>query len=110
MKTLLALGSSLAFLLVAGVSNAAVTNYTATLSGDQETPAVATAATATATLTFNDANNKLMGTVTFTGLTPNAGHVHVGACGVGGGGLAGTPNAFANPATSPITVNTTLSA
>lgn len=106
MKTSFALGSALAVLLVSGVSSAAVTTYKATLNGAHETPPVTTAATGTATLTFNDETTganarRLEGTVTYTGLTPSAQHIHKAACGASGDpenisliAPAGTPFTF----------------
>jgi MYXO-CTERM domain-containing protein len=105
MKTSLVLASSLALLLVSGVSSAAVTTYKSTLNGAQETPPVVTAATGSATLTYNDANKKLTGTVTYTGVTATAQHIHQEACGVAGG-VVQALNAGAG---GVIAVNVTLS-
>jgi MYXO-CTERM domain-containing protein len=86
MKISLALGSALALVLVSGVSSAAITTYKATLNGTQETPSVKSAATGAATLTYDDANQMLTGTVTHSaGLVPSMQHIHQAACGVAGG-------------------------
>lgn len=85
MKSLLAIGTTVGLLLVSGISSAAIIDYKATLNGKQETPATASAATGTATLQFNDANRRLSGTITLTGITTtSAQHIHQAACGVAG--------------------------
>ncbi len=75
------------------------TNFTATLKGSDEMPANVSMATGTASLTFNPATNILSGTVTFTGITPTAAHIHKGAVGVPGSVIFSLGNA---PFTSPI--------
>ncbi len=57
--------------------------YTATLTGAQETPAVVTAATGTATFTLNG-DQTLTYNVTTSGLSGTAAHIHSGAAGVSG--------------------------
>jgi hypothetical protein len=88
-------------------SNPSPVNVTflATLNGASETPANASAATGTATFTFNPTTYELSGTVEFTGLVATASHVHTGAVGVSGPvtiALGG-----ANP-TSPISLPVTV--
>ena len=94
MKNSLALGSALALLLASGVSSAATHKFTATMTGLQEAPdPVTTKATGTADITFNDANGKVSGELTFKDLhlvnddvTPmcTMAHIHSGAVGVPG--------------------------
>ena len=88
MKTSLVMatmGSALAALFVSSISSAAVTKYTAVINGAQENPPVTSAATGTADLDFDDADNSLKGTITLTGLgATTAQHIHKGACGVNG--------------------------
>jgi hypothetical protein len=59
---------------------------TATLSGAQEVPPVATAGTGSAVLSVNAATGAINGTVTFSGLTSLAlaAHIHQAAAGVNG--------------------------
>lgn len=98
MKNFLFLGSALGVLLFAGAANAAVHNYTATLNAEQQTENVTSDATGTATMEYDDEAKTLNGTIEFTGLTPNAGHLHFGACGANGGIALTIPD----PTTSPI--------
>ncbi|WP_051269667.1 CHRD domain-containing protein [Flavobacterium suncheonense] len=73
------------------------TNFNATLNGTSEVPANGSAATGGAVLSFNNTNKTFTVTVTYTGITPTAGHVHKGAVGVSG------PPVFAfSSLTSPI--------
>ena len=67
-------------------SNPSPVNVTfmATLNGASETPANASAATGTATFTFDPTTYKLSGSVSFTGLAATAAHIHTGAVGVAG--------------------------
>ncbi|MCH8032282.1 MAG: CHRD domain-containing protein [Bacteroidetes bacterium] len=59
------------------------THFTATLTGDQENPAVTTSATGTGSFTLTDAGLEF--SVTVEGLTFTAAHFHNGAIGVDGG-------------------------
>jgi hypothetical protein len=71
------------------------------LSGNQETPAVTTAATGNGTFTlsgFDGGAYTLTWNVTYTGLTPNAGHIHTGWAAESGGVTFN----FGNTLTSPI--------
>jgi phage-related tail fiber protein len=81
-----------------------------TFSGAQEVPAVTTSAAGTFDGTYNKTTMELKYTVTFTGLTPTAGHLHTGAPGVNGPVFH--PFAFNNPTNngfvSPITGTVTL--
>ncbi|UOQ55073.1 CHRD domain-containing protein [Hymenobacter cellulosivorans] len=56
----------------------------ADLTGAQEVPAVTTSATGKITGTFNPTTKVLTYTVTFAGLTPSAGHMHMGGPGTTG--------------------------
>jgi len=62
------------------------THFTATLTGDQENPAVTTSATGTGSLTLTDAGLEF--SVTVEGLTFIAAHFHNEAVGVNGGGCS----------------------
>lgn len=80
-------------------------------SGAQEVPAVTTAATGSFTGTFDKTTRELRYTVTFTGLTPAAGHLHLGAPGAIGGVFQTFQfnNAASTGFESPIVATTTLS-
>lgn len=54
-----------------------------TLAGDQEVPAVTTAAKGSGTVTIGD-DMSVKGTVTTTGIAATAAHIHVGAAGKNG--------------------------
>ena len=58
--------------------------FVATINGASETPANASAATGTATFTYNPTTYILSGTVSYNGITPSAAHIHKGALGVAG--------------------------
>ena len=79
-------------------------------SGAQELPAVTTAATGSYTATFDKASRELRYTVTFTGLTPTAGHLHTGGPTEKGPFFQPFPfnNATSNGYDSPIIGTTTL--
>ncbi|SMB83190.1 CHRD domain containing protein [Hymenobacter roseosalivarius DSM 11622] len=78
-------------------------NLTAIMSGSQEVPAVSSAATGTFTGVYDKNTNVLTYTVTYTGLTPVAGHLHRGAPGMNG------PVIFPFPQlTSPVTATATF--
>nr|WP_240731551.1 CHRD domain-containing protein [Hymenobacter radiodurans] len=57
---------------------------TAVLNGSQEVPPTPSAATGTFSGVYNKDTNVLTYTVTYTGLTPQAGHLHRGAPGTNG--------------------------
>ena len=71
--------------LLGGSASAATHQLVATLDGAQEVPAVNTAATGSATLTYDDVTNKLTGTLTYQGVTATAIHIHEEKRGVNGG-------------------------
>jgi hypothetical protein len=73
--------------------------FKATLSGANEVPANASAATGSATVTFNNDTKILSLTATFSGITPTAAHIHNAAAGVNGGVVFGLGSA---PFTSPV--------
>lgn len=77
-----------------------IVTFTATLNGASEVPANASAATGTANFTYDKTTYILKGTVTFTGITPTAGHIHKGAPGVSGGVVF--PLTTGSTLTSPI--------
>jgi hypothetical protein len=72
--------------------------FTATLSGANEVPANSSTATGTATVRLNTETKILTAVVTYSGMTPNQGHIHKAAAGVNGGVVFG----FSNVGTSPI--------
>lgn len=74
--------------------------FTATLNGASEVPSTTSTATGTANFTYDKTTYILTGTVTFSGLTAVAGHIHKGAVGVAGGVIF--PLSTATPLTSPI--------
>lgn len=87
MKITLAAVTAIAGLVVSGTANAAVVKYKATLNGAQEVPAVASQATGTAELDFDDTAKTLTGVIETTGLDVtkvNAQHIHKAACGASG--------------------------
>ena len=74
--------------------------FTATLNGASEAPnPTPSTATGAATLTYNKETKIFTVVVTFTGMTPNNGHIHKGAVGVAGPVVF----PFSGVATSPIT-------
>ena len=74
-------------------------SFTATLKGAVETPPNTSTATGMANFTFNKTTKILSGTVTFSGITTTAAHIHKGAVGVPGGVIFPLGTA---PFTSPI--------
>jgi hypothetical protein len=79
-----------------------IVSFNATLNGANEVPPNASTATGTATLSYNKTSKILTLNVTYSGITPNDGHIHVGAVGVDG------PVVFHLPSlTSPISFTST---
>lgn len=72
--------------------------FKAVINGASETPANASAATGTATLTFNTTTKIFSVVVNFSGITATAAHIHKGDVGVPGAVVFG----FTAPITSPI--------
>jgi hypothetical protein len=62
---------------------------TANLTGAEEVPAVASAATARGALLVDPTTRVISGGVTFSGITPTAAHIHQGAAGQNGGIVVG---------------------
>ena len=75
-----------------------------TLSPANEVPAVTTSATGNVSATYTKSTKTLNYTVTYSGLTPTAGHFHIGAPGVAGPVVI----TFPYLAYSPITGSTLL--
>ncbi|MDQ2769349.1 MAG: CHRD domain-containing protein [Bacteroidota bacterium] len=86
-------------------NNAPVQPTLGTFSGRQQVPVVTSAATGTITGTYDKAAMVLTYTVTFSGLSPVAGHLHLGAPGAMGGVFYPFPfnNATGDGYISPIT-------
>lgn len=61
-----------------------IVTFNATLDGASEVPANASTATGTATLSYNKTTKIFTVNVTYSGLTPTMGHIHMGAVGVSG--------------------------
>lgn len=74
---------SSALALVAAFSSMAAMSETLTLAGASEVPAVTTSATGTANVTIG-ADRSVKATVTTTGMTPTASHIHMAAAGANG--------------------------
>ena len=89
----------------------ALPTVSAAFTGAQEMPAVVTTATGNFTGTYDKATRELRFTVTFAGLTPNAGHLHTGAPGMNGPVFLPFPfnNAASTGFDSPIVGTTILS-
>lgn len=80
-----------AALLTAGVwasSHAAEETYKATLNGASEVPPVNTTATGSATVNVDTASKKITWSVTYSGLTAAAAHIHCGAAPGANAGVA----------------------
>jgi hypothetical protein len=70
---------------------------TATLSGAEEVPAVTTTATGTFTGKFDPTTKQLTYTLTYTGMTPTAWHIHTAPKGTNGGVAVNFGTTFASP-------------
>jgi hypothetical protein len=75
---------------------------TAVINGRQEVPPTPSAGTGTFTGVYNKDTNVLNYTVTYTGITPQAGHIHRGAPGVNGP-IVVPFNSLASPITGTFT-------
>jgi hypothetical protein len=77
-------------LLTAGMwaSAQAADTYKATLNGASEVPPVQSSATGSATVTADTASKKVTWSVSYTGLTPAAAHIHCGAAAGANAGVA----------------------
>ncbi|MNS14863.1 CHRD domain protein [compost metagenome] len=86
--------SAILFLIVVGIScsedddnptpTPVIVTFNATLNGTSEVPANASTATGTATGSYNKTTKILTVNVTYSGITPSMGHIHVGEVGVSG--------------------------
>ncbi len=76
-----------------------VITFQASLNGMNEVPPNNSTSTGVATLTYDTIAKKFDIVVTFSGITPAAGHIHRAPAGVAGGVVFG----FTNPLTSPFT-------
>jgi hypothetical protein len=86
--------SAILFLFFVGIScsndddnstpNPVIVTFNATLNGASEVPANASEATGTATASYNKTTKILTLNLTYSGITPKMGHIHVGAVGVSG--------------------------
>lgn len=82
------------------------TNFAATLNGASETPSNSSTATGTVTGTYDSTSKVLNLTISYTGLTPTAGHIHQGAAGTNGSVIF----PFSTVTSSPFNFSTTLTA
>lgn len=73
------------------------TNYTATMNGSNEVPSNSSTATGSATASYNSETKILTTTVTYTGLTVTAAHIHKGAVGVSGNVIFPFTGALTSP-------------
>ena len=87
-----------------GYSQAATEQYNAKLTGAAEVPPVTSPGTGTAAVALDTASKQISYTVTYSGLTATAAHIH---CGAAPGANAGVAVKFDNPA-SPIKGTATL--
>jgi hypothetical protein len=74
--------------------------FLATLNGASETPPNSSMATGSASFIYDPTTYVLSGTVSFTGITPTASHIHKGAVGIAGGVIF--PLTGSGTITSPI--------
>jgi hypothetical protein len=90
--------SIVGMILLWGAARADQINFKADLSGASEVPPVTTAAKGTATASLDTATKTLTWTVTYSGLTPTAGHIHGPAApGVNAGVLVPFSGGMASP-------------
>jgi hypothetical protein len=88
-------------------SEPAVMQLSGTMNAAQEVPAISTStATATVTGTYNPSTKLLTYSIAYSGLTPNAGHIHYGD--PRHSNPAGKFVLFSDPTHSPITGSATL--
>jgi uncharacterized iron-regulated membrane protein len=78
---------------------AAEETYKATLNGASEVPPVQSSATGAATVNVDTASKKVSWSVTYTGLTPAAAHIHCGAAAGANAGVAVPLTAGPSPMT-----------
>ena len=77
--------SALSFAVALAIGSASVlaASMNVNLSGDQEVPPVKSSGSGSGTITIND-DGSVSGSVTATGFTPTAAHIHEGAAGKNG--------------------------
>lgn len=95
-------------LLTAGMwasAHAEMVAYKATLNGASEVPPVTTSATGSATVNVDTAAKKVSWSVTYSGLTAAAAHIH---CGAAAGANAGVSVSFGTTLASPISGSGTM--
>ena len=97
--------SIVGMLLVWGVARADQINFKADLNGASEVPPVTSTGKGTATASLDTATKMLTWTVTYSGLTPTAGHIHGPAA---PGANAGVLVPFSGGLASPIKGSATL--
>jgi len=97
--------SIVGMLLAWGVARADQINFKADLNGASEVPPVTSAGKGTATASLDTATKMLTWTVTYSGLTPTAGHIHGPAA---PGANAGVLVPFSGGLASPIKGSATL--
>ena len=109
MKKILTIACLLASMFLASCKKDEVSSemkFGASLWGAEEVPAVTSAATGNFDATYNKETKVLSYTITYTGITPTAWHIHKGAQGV-----TGPVNInFGSTFTSPFTGTATLTA
>src|ERR1700682_916269 len=86
---------SSALAVIAACSSMAVLSETVTLAGTNEVPPVTTSATGSANITVG-ADRSVKATVTATGMTATASHIHMGAAGSNGPVIVPFPKSGAN--------------
>lgn len=101
MKKILAIASMLSVMFVASCkkdeTDPNLVKFGASLWGAEEVPAVTTSATGTFDATYNKTTRILTYTLTYTGITPTAWHIHKGAVGVTGGVIFNFGQTFTSP-------------
>ncbi|MBA4851989.1 CHRD domain-containing protein [Emticicia sp. BO119] len=101
MKKILMIASILSVMFVASCKKEEVNSnevkFGASLWGAEEVPAVTTNATGTFDATYNKETRILTYTVTYTGITPTAWHIHKGAAGVAGPVVFNFGQTFTSP-------------
>jgi hypothetical protein len=78
-------------------NNNPVVTFEATLNGSSEVPPNNSTSTGAATLTYDTLAKTFDIIVTYTGIAPTAGHIHLGAPGVAGGVVFGFPDVSKSP-------------
>ncbi len=89
------------------VTSMMVPMKTVTLSGDNEVPGNASAATGTLAVTYDKNTKMLSYTLNYSGTTPNSMHIHNSAIGTNGGVEFTLTTPMSSPATGSVTLNAT---